>query len=190
MSPPGPAASSPSAVLIIGGRSGAGKTSVAAELHRRLADRGVWHCVIEGDNLDLAYPAPWQRGLALAESNLQFMWHGYREAGYHRLIYTNTVSVREDVLPNLLAAIGGDPTIHGVLLTAEPATAADRLRGREIGGGLDDHVDRGIRSATELEASTPPWVWRIPTDGRTVVEIAAQIESRLGWTPLEGPDRP
>jgi hypothetical protein len=170
-------------VLLIGGRSGAGKTSVAAELHRRLADGGVWHCVIEGDNLDLAYPAPWQRGLALAEFNLRFMWHSYREAGYHRLIYTNTVSVREDVLAGLLGAIGGDPVVNGVLLTAEPGTTADRLKGREIGGGLDDHVDRGTRAAAGLEATTPPWVWRVPTDRRTVIEIAAQIQSRLGWTP-------
>lgn len=171
------------AVLFIGGRSGAGKTSVAAELHRRLTDRKVWHCMIEGDNLDLAYPAPWRRGLALAESNLRFMWSGYQAAGYTRLIYTNTASVREDVLPGLLAAIGGDPTIHGVLLTAQPGTAADRLRGREIGGGLDDHVDRGTQTAAGLAAAAPPWVLRIPTDGRTVGEIAAQIESLLGWTP-------
>jgi 2-phosphoglycerate kinase len=45
-----------SEVLFVGGRSGVGKSSVAFELHARLAALKVKHCVIEGDSLDLAYP--------------------------------------------------------------------------------------------------------------------------------------
>ena len=48
-----------SEVLLIGGRSGVGKTSLAAELHHQLSVRQVKHAVIEGDTLDLAYPPPW-----------------------------------------------------------------------------------------------------------------------------------
>ena len=47
-------------VLFIGGRSGVGKTSAALELHALLTALDVRHAVIEGDNLDLAHPAPWQ----------------------------------------------------------------------------------------------------------------------------------
>lgn len=41
-------------VLLIGGRSGVGKSTVAAEVHRQLSEYGVHHAWIEGDNLDMA----------------------------------------------------------------------------------------------------------------------------------------
>jgi hypothetical protein len=94
-----------SEVLFIGGRSGVGKTSVAYELHSQLAAKDVRHCLIEGDNLDMAHPAPWVHGLA--EKNLAAMWQNYRELGYRRLIYTNTVSVR---LTQELATAMGETT--------------------------------------------------------------------------------
>jgi CO dehydrogenase nickel-insertion accessory protein CooC1 len=57
-----------SEVLFIGGRSGVGKSSVAFELHAQLSAQKIKHCVIEGDNLDLAFPPPWEHHLA--EQNL------------------------------------------------------------------------------------------------------------------------
>jgi hypothetical protein len=38
----------------------------------QLSRAGIWHCLIEGDNLDMAYPPPWEHGLA--ERNLAAMW--------------------------------------------------------------------------------------------------------------------
>jgi hypothetical protein len=58
----------PTLALLIGGRSGSGKSSVAHEIHKQLSSAGVMHACVEGDNLDLAYPPPWGRGLA--EQNL------------------------------------------------------------------------------------------------------------------------
>ena len=88
-----------SEVLFIGGRSGVGKTTAALALHGLLTALDVRHAVIEGDNLDLAHPAPWRHPVpwnhGLAARNLAAMWHNYRVLGYRRLIYTNTVAVRE-----------------------------------------------------------------------------------------------
>jgi adenylylsulfate kinase-like enzyme len=58
--------------LFVGGRSGAGKSSVGLEIHAQLSAAGIRHCLIEGDNLDMAYPPPWEHGLA--EQNLAAMW--------------------------------------------------------------------------------------------------------------------
>lgn len=85
----------PTDAIFIGGRSGVGKSSVAAEASRILARADIRHAVIEGDNLDQAYPQPWRSGLDLAEQNLAAMWANYRAAGYSRVIFTNTVSVLE-----------------------------------------------------------------------------------------------
>ena len=80
-------------VIFIGGRSGVGKSSVAAEASRILAGKDIRHAVTEGDNLDQAYPEPWRHGVDLAEQNLAAMWKNYRAVGYSRLIFANTVSV-------------------------------------------------------------------------------------------------
>jgi adenylylsulfate kinase-like enzyme len=96
-------------LLLIGGRSGVGKSTVAAELHRLLRERQVWHGHVEGDNLDMAYPTPWEHGLA--ERNLAGMWPNYRAFGHTRLLYVNTAAV---VVADLVTALGGDVRRVGV----------------------------------------------------------------------------
>jgi hypothetical protein len=62
--------------LFIGGRAGAGKSSVGSEVHAQLSAARVRHALIEGDNLDHAYPPP--REHRLAERNLAAVWSNYR----------------------------------------------------------------------------------------------------------------
>ena len=169
--------SSSAEVLFIGGRSGVGKSSVANEIHAQLSAARVRHAVIEGDNLDLAYPPPWEH--QLAERNLAAMWSNYRALGYRRLVYTNTVSVR--FVAELTAAMGDDPRVTAVLLTASDETARARLGGREIGTALDAHVARSDRAARELEDLSPPWVHRVPTDDRPVAKVAAELIRLAGF---------
>ncbi|MBM2620612.1 adenylyl-sulfate kinase [Actinoplanes sp. LDG1-06] len=166
-----------SEVLFLGGRSGVGKSSVGNEIHAQLSAAGVRHCLIEGDNLDLAFPPPWEHNLA--ERNLAAMWTNYRALGYHRLIYTNTVSVR--TVENLTAAMGDEPSVAAVLLTADDATARARLARREIGTTLDLHIERSDRMARELEQTVASWVHRVPTDARPVAGIAQEIITLTGW---------
>lgn len=172
-----------SEVLFIGGRSGAGKSSVANELHAQLSVAGVQHCVIEGDNLDLAYPPPWEHGLA--ERNLAAIWANYRALGYRRMIYTNTASVFGTVIGALTAAMGDQPRVTAVLLTCSDATARKRLAEREIGSALDSHVERSDLMAGRLDAQVPASVHRVPTDDRGVSDIAAEILVRTGWANLQ-----
>ncbi|TSA86498.1 hypothetical protein FNU79_07610 [Deinococcus detaillensis] len=164
-------------VLFIGGRSGVGKTSLAAELHYQLSALRIKHAVIEGDNLDLAYPPPWKYGLA--EQNLKSIWGNYRALGYRRLIYTNTVSVLHT--GDLMRAIGEDSLANAVLLTASDGTARLRLEQREIGAGLETHLERSSQRAAELDERTPAWVNRICTDERPVQELAAEVLALLNW---------
>ena len=96
-----------SRALFIGGRAGVGKSSVGYEIHAQLSAARIQHCLIEGDNLDMAWPAPREHGLA--EQNLAAMWASYRGLGYRRIIYTNTASVFEKVLSQLTTAMGDSP---------------------------------------------------------------------------------
>ncbi len=162
-------------VLLIGGRSGVGKTTVAYELSEQWQRAGVAHCLVDGDNLSAAYPKPADDpdGSALTEANLRAVWANHAAAGHRRLVYVNTVSVLEPSM--VVRAVGGAAHVHGVLLTATDATARARLARREVGSALDLHVRRSATMAAVLDERAGDWVLRVPTDGRPVADLAAAI---------------
>ncbi|NUP46686.1 MAG: hypothetical protein HOW97_05145 [Catenulispora sp.] len=171
----------PVEALLIGGRAGVGKTTAGWETSAQLQAAQIAHALIEGDNLDQIYPAPPQdpHRSQITEANLAAMWRNYAALGCRRLIYTNTVSILE---PDLITrALGGTARIIAVLLTADDATARQRLSVREIGSQLDAHLSRGAKMALHLEDTAPDWVHRIPTDGRAAVDIARDVIATTGW---------
>ena len=96
--------------------------------------------------------------------NLAAVWANYRELGYRRLVYTNTVSVLE--ADELAVAMGDEPRIAGVLLTASDDVVAARLAGRESGDELAAHVERSARAAPGSPPTPPPGCRAWQTDGR------------------------
>jgi hypothetical protein len=169
-----------SSALFIGGRAGAGKSSVGYEIHGQLSATRIRHCLIEGDNLDMAWPSPHEHGLA--EQNLAALWANYRTIGYRRIIYTNTASVSEQVLGELTAAMGDRPQVTAVLLTCSDATAHQRLSRREIGSQLNRHIERSDLMARRLDQRAPGWVHRVTTDSRAITDIATEVITLTGWT--------
>ncbi|WP_225804311.1 AAA family ATPase [Streptomyces sp. NK15101] len=170
-------------VLLIGGRAGVGKTTVGWEVSARLRAAMVPHCVIEGDFMGQAHPAPEgdPHRSKITERNLAALWSNYAGLGYRRLIYTNTVSVLAENEGMFLRAMGADVRIVRVLLTASDATARERLTGRELGSELEQELEGSARKARILDEQAPPDTVRVATDGRTVVDIAREVVSATGW---------
>jgi len=166
-----------SELLVIGGRSGVGKTTVAHALHALLRVNDVRHALIEGDNLDLAWPAPWEHRLSLR--NLAAVWANYRDLGYRRLVYTNTVAVLE--AEELAAAMGDFPHVTAVLLTADDDIANARLALRESGEELAAHRRRSAAAARRLDEQAPAVVQRVATAGRSPEDLAATLRQLAGW---------
>jgi energy-coupling factor transporter ATP-binding protein EcfA2 len=168
-------------LLVIGGRSGVGKSTAAAALHGLLADAAVRHVVIEGDSLDLAWPAPHREHpeARLAERNLAAVWANARALGHHRLVFTNTVSVLES--ERLAAAMGGDPLVTAVLLRAEDDVTQDRLDRRAGGPSRAVDLEHSAETARRLDAVVPAHVTRVDTDGRTPSEVARRLGRLTGW---------
>ncbi|MCT9094348.1 AAA family ATPase [Streptomyces sp. ASQP_92] len=170
-------------VLLIGGRAGVGKTAVGWEVSARLRVAMVAHCVIEGDFMGQAHPAPEgdPRRRKIAERNLTALWSNYTELGYRRLIYTQTVSVLAENEGMFRRAMGADVRVVRVVLTASDATARERLSGRERGSELERELEGSARKARLLEEQAPLDTVRVATDGRTVVDIAREVVRATGW---------
>ncbi|GGR98585.1 hypothetical protein GCM10010252_41630 [Streptomyces aureoverticillatus] len=171
-------------VVLIGGRSGVGKSSVGWEVAARLRAADVGHALVEGDVLDMVHPAPPgdpHRSL-LTRRNLAALWANYAELGCRRLVYTNTACVLPSEEWLFTEALGGARLIR-VLLTATDDTAEQRLRERELGSELEQQLRRSAYMARHLDAHVPPDAHRVGTDGRTVGEIAAEVIRRAGWAP-------
>jgi predicted ATP-dependent serine protease len=168
-------------VLLIGGRAGVGKTTVAYSVSAQLQERGVAHCHVEGDNLDAAYPKPADdpHGTRMTEANLAALWRNYSAMGFRRLIYVNTVSVLEPDL--IVRAVGDVSGLVSVLLTGADKTVRQRLQVREHGHQLSAHVERSRRTATALDEQAPIHTHRLATDGRTPQRIAADIITLTRW---------
>ncbi len=172
-----------SEVLFLGGRSGVGKTTAAEALHDLLVEADVRHAVIEGDFLDLAHPAPHVAfpSARLAERNLAALWAGFRELGYHRLVFTNTVSVL--MTTQLAAAMGDDPRVTAVLLRAGDDTTAGRLARRAGGAVPQAQLAHSTATAGRLDAAVADTVTRVDTDDRTPRAVARLLAERTGWLP-------
>ena len=172
-------------VLLIGGRSGVGKSTTAVALHKLLAGAGVRHVVIEGDFLDLAWPPPHQEHpeAQLAARNLAAVWANTRALGHHRLVFTNTVSVLEAAV--LADAIGEDPLVTAVLLRAGDDVVADRLGRRAGGAAALDEIRHSAETARHLDHAVADDVVRVETDGRTPADIAQDLGRLTGWLALD-----
>ncbi len=165
-------------VLLIAGRSGVGKSTVSYETSAILRRHSVEHVLIDGDNLDAAYPKP--AGSSLTEANLAAIWRNYQAIGHHRAIYVNTMSVLDEAM--IRRALGEHVTITGIVLTADDQTIRERLERREVGTALALHLAASARAAGHLDQAVGDWVHRVPTAGRSVPEIAEEIVQLTGWT--------
>ena len=172
-------------VLLLGGRAGVGKTTVGWEVSARLRAARVAHAVIDGDFMGQVHPAPEgdPHRAAIAERNLIAVWGNYAELGYRRLVYVNTVSVLEESTGVFRRAMGDGVRIVRVLLTASDETTGRRLAGREIGSELEQELRGSVRKARMLDARAPAGTLRVGTDGRTVIDIAAEVTAATGWIP-------
>ncbi|MFJ2768787.1 hypothetical protein [Streptomyces sp. NPDC087300] len=169
-------------VLLIGGRSGVGKSSVGWEVAAQLRAADIAHALIEGDLLDAVHPTPEDDPhlARITERNLAAIWANYTELGCRRLVYTNTASVLAAEERPFVRALAG-PRIIRVLLTATDATVEARLTARERGSELEQQLRRSALTARRLADHAAPDAHRIATDGRAVRDIAAEVLTKTAW---------
>ncbi|WP_415944596.1 VOC family protein [Streptomyces sp. 067-1] len=66
-------------------------------------------------------------------------------------------------------------------LAFHEATVRQRLAVRETGSQLGVHIERSLRMGRRLADEAPVGTVRVPTDGRTVPDVAAQVVRLAAW---------
>jgi hypothetical protein len=162
-----------SAIIVVTGPVGVGKTTVGWEMTEVLDERSVPFGFYDPDAIHFR-PAEegdpfnsrvWQAGLEAA----------WPLMGVGRLIVPVVVEERaaaERLLPGAALTVAR--------LTASADTLDERVRRRELGAALDWHLAR----ARELEAhwrEHPVEDFLVDTESRGVREIAVEVLTRSGW---------
>jgi len=182
-----PTASGPDVTVILAltGPSGVGKTAVAYEVSRQLALAGLDHATIDTDHLDMLYPRPAPSVLTeVSVRNLASVWGTFALLGYRRLVLS-LVGADLAEASNWLARSVPGAQVTFVRLAARRETRHARLRQREIGTGLSQHLTSSDRVAARI-AQESEGIPTVETDGRSVVEVAREVLGVAGWLP-EGP---
>jgi hypothetical protein len=160
-------------VLVLSGPCGVGKSSVAFECMNLLEAAGVAAAMVDGE-LAYFHPKPDgdRHGYAVAEEGLRVLWRVYRAAGHRRLLLSRVVEDGEQW--GIVERAVPGARIRLLRLVASPETIGERLRGREIGSGLEWHLRRNV----EIAAST----LGEPVDAeRSIPDIARDALGRAGW---------
>jgi gluconate kinase len=165
--------------LLLTGPSGSGKTAVAAELGLVLEERGTFCAVVDLDWLGWVHAGPGFKAFdRLIARNLAAIWPNLEAAGARRLVLARRLMHREllDELPRALPAA----EVKVVRLTASRETVEERLRRRDTGEVLDEHLEEArsqLAAMDELALEDA----KVATDGLPVREIAIAVMRAAGW---------
>jgi hypothetical protein len=168
-------------IVLVSGPVGVGKSVVGGEVAEILERNGTPHSFVDFDQIRFTFPRPaddpW--GNRLGFENLGAIWRNCSRYGSLNLIISDVVE-DESFLGTLKQTIPeGD--VSTIQLSASLDTLEARLRKREIGSGLDWHLNRAGELLDSLAQPGTPSDHRIATDSRTVVEIAEEVVSKIAW---------
>jgi adenylylsulfate kinase len=166
--------------VLLTGAIGVGKTAVAVELGALLEERGARPALLDLDWLGWLRPRPdsyWTIDELIAR-NLSAMWPNLRAAGADRLVLTRALR-RSDQLAAIREALP-DVALVVVRVNADAGTIEKRLRARDSGEILREHLSQAVEMAGELDSGRVE-DFRVENDGRPVQEVAHELLRRLGW---------
>lgn len=162
--------------IFLNGSYGVGKSSVLDHLGDRFAAEGRAFSLFDVDWFHRSWPpaADDPQNVLTEAENLSAVWANYARTGPRTPIVAGVIASDED--RHRYEAVFGRP-LRVVLLTASPAVAERRLRGRydaDRAPALDWHLARHEELAARLAAG----MWNdvtVSTDDLTPAEVAAII---------------
>lgn len=165
-------------VLLLTGGLGAGKTTVAVEVGEILSGLGTPVSVVDLDQLCWTAPAPWS-GMAVDDvltGSLAAILPVHAAAGVQRLVLPRLVRTKDEV--EQLRSTLAPASLLVVELTAPEGVRAERLRGRDSGRTLAEHLDE----VADLVPEPGVAEHRVATEGRSVEDVADEVVRLWGAT--------
>ena len=168
-------------VILLSGTVGVGKTTVLLELGDVLEAGEDPYALLDLDWLSWVRPSG-DVDVSVQQilvDNLAHVCRTFRQAGVRRLVTARAVETLHDV--DLIRAALGTPVVLTVVcLTARPGVVAERLRGRDTGDRLAEHLSQAGHFASApgslgIEEIT------VATDQIDAASVAQQVLVRVGW---------
>ena len=166
-------------VLLLTGTVASGKTTIAYEIAGGLPPAKAV-VAIDLDQLGWAYipDAPHETILKLRMDNLAAIWPNIRSAGLRHVVISGTVYTDETL--QLVRQAVGRSQLTVVRLVSSPQLLERRLRRRDMGRRLEDH----LAVMPEVERKLDQFKledFQVTNDERTPRDVAISILKRIGW---------
>jgi adenylylsulfate kinase len=169
--------------VLISGTIGSGKTAVAAELGHLLEERGVPCALIDLDWLCWLHPSPDPNRLdELMAQNLAAILPNFLAAGARAFVLTRAVE-RQSTLKALREALP-HASLTVVRLVASQSLIEQRLRRRDTGKELEEHLRQSQRFAAAMEEAKLEDA-TVMNDGRSIRAVAEGV--LRAWPSLANP---
>lgn len=170
----------PVPVLVITGAVGAGKTTTAYEVSLRLREGGVSHVVID-DEFGLFFPRlpDDPTGERVRNEALAAIWSTYAAAGVERVVIARALEDNTAIAAVREAIPGAEIAVF--VLDASLAALDERIDQKGVSSAREWCRTRA-REFLALWANEPLLdAETVHTDGRSPIEVAAEIVRRSGW---------
>jgi adenylylsulfate kinase-like enzyme len=166
--------------VLLTGTIGSGKNAVAAEIGEVLEERGLPTAVIDLDWLGWFHRAPDGDFTtdSLIMKNLAATWPNFLSAGMRYAVLVRAIESRAQI--DELRRTLPDTEVTVVRLTASPNTISERLRRRDTGAVLEEHLVQAVELERALDDAHVDDV-RVANENRPIREVAEEVVRRLGW---------
>lgn len=168
--------------LLLTGTIGSGKTAVATELGLVLEARGLLSAIIDLDWLNWVHLGhEFDAYDPLLVSNLTAIWPNFRAAGVQYFVLVR--ALQDPALLTALRAALPQANITVVYLTAPATLIAERLRRRDSGEILAEHLQETVAMAASMDAAGIVRVADVVVDNgdRPVRAVALEVLDSIGW---------
>lgn len=177
--------SSRTALLVITGSMGSGKTAVMGEASDILAARGIAHAGIDLDALCVIHFCVEPERSKVLDRNLRCVWQNFAALGITRLLLARAIESLEELERCCVAVGAAEATV--CRLTAGLATMQQRVRIRETGMLQQRFIDRVGVLETILDTAKLEG-FRVANENRSLTEVAEEVLVRAGWINPDGED--
>lgn len=116
--------------------------------------------------------------LKLRVDNLAAIWPNLHSAGFRHIVISGAISTQKEL--HLIREAVGHSVLTVVRLITPPSLLEARLRGRDVGRLLDDHLAVMPTIARSLDQSRIE-DFRVMNDARPAGEVATRVLERVGW---------